>query len=238
MKTANIHNSLLVIFLVYFIFPCALQSQTFYTNFDNDEDTLSENGNWIHNGLDWATIHTKDGIAFGTQSGKNEGIYRYDDSYAHLHGFPPDQEAWGEVYITKSNPNCYQEVEILLRWTSTAQSTTGYECFARCLNDSSSYLQIVRWDGPLGRFTYLFNKSGIKYGLKHGDILKASVIGNVITLYINNVELAQVRDSTYSTGNPGIGFFLESRDSHGIGSNQDYGFTSFTARGIKSVGKN
>jgi hypothetical protein len=237
LKRNIIHYPFLAIFFAFIFSPSSLLCQTFSTKFNYDENPLSENGKWIHNGLDWAMVRKKDGIAFGTQSGTNKGIYKYDDSYAHLSGFPPDQEAWGEVYITKPDPSCYQEVEILLRWTSTAHSTTGYECFARCLNDSSSYLQIVRWEGPLGKFTYLADKSGPEYGLKNGDIIMASIIGNVITVYINGIGKAVVRDDSFKTGNPGIGIFLECKNGHGNGSNQDYGFTRFKARGIRSDSK-
>jgi acetyl esterase/lipase len=206
--------------------------QIYTTTFDGDENPLSEGGKWINNGLDWTTIRKNGGIAYGTQAGVNKGIYVYDDSYAHLSGFPPDQEAWGEVNIAKPDSSCYQELEILLRWTSSAHSTTGYECFARCISGESSYVNIVRWDGPLGKFTYLARKSGPDYGLKNGDTLKASIIGNVITVYINGVEKARAKDDTHKTGNPGIGVFLQCPKGRGIGSNTDFGFTSFTARGI------
>lgn len=62
--------------------------------------------------------------------------------------------------------------------------------------------------GPLGKFTYLADKRGADYGLKDGDTLKASIIGNVITVSINGVEKAQVKNDTHTTGNPGIGAFL------------------------------
>ena len=212
--------------------PAAEASPIYSTAFDGDEDPLSEGGKWINDGLDWTRIRKQGGIAYGTQTGTNQGAHRYDDSYAHLSGFPPDQEAWAQVQIAKPDSSCHQELEILLRWTSSAHSTTGYECFARCLSDDSSYLQIVRWEGPLGKFTYLADKRGADYGLKNGDTLKASVIGNTITVYINGVEKAQVKDDTHKTGNPGIGAFLSCDDGRGIGSNTDFGFRSSTARGL------
>jgi hypothetical protein len=207
-------------------------SQTYTTRFAKDENPLSEGGRWTNNSLDWAKIRTNGGIACGTQTGTNTGASRYDDSYAHLSGFPPDQEAWGKAYIAKPDSSCNQELEILLRWNSSAHRTTGYECFARCLSGAHSYVQIVRWDGPLGKFTYLADKRGADFGLKNGDILKASIIGNVITVYINGVEKARATDDTFKTGNPGIGHFLACDGSHGVGSNADYGFSSFTARGF------
>ncbi len=202
------------------------------TTFAGDENPLSEGGKWSNNGLDWTKIRKAQGLAFGTQTGTNKGIYRYDDSYAHLSGFPPNQEAWGKVHIAKPDSSCHQEVEILLRWTSSAHRTTGYECFARCVNDGSSYVQIVRWEGPLGKFTYLADKRGANYGLKDGDILKASIVGNVITVSINGVVKAQVKDDTHKTGNPGIGTFLSCDNGRGVGTNGDFGFRSFTARGL------
>ena len=207
-------------------------SQTYTTRFEGTENPLSEDGSWTNKGVDWTTIRKQNGIACGTQVGTNTGRYKFDDSYAHLSGFPPDQEAWGQVHIAKPNSSCIQELEILLRWTSAAHRTTGYECFARCLNSESSYLQIVRWEGPLGEFTYLADHRGTNYGLKNGDILKASIIGNVITVSVNGVEKARVTDDTHKTGNPGVGEYLACESGRGVGSNADFGFASFTARGI------
>jgi len=206
--------------------------QTYTTRFEGAENPLSENGKWANHGLDWTVITKLNGVASGTQTGTNDGIYKFNDSYAHLSGFPPDQEAWGEVHIAKTNAPCTQEVEILLRWTSAPHRTTGYECFGRCVSNASSYVQIVRWDGPLGKFTYLADKRGVEFGLKNGDILKASVVGNVITVYVNGVEKARATDDTFKAGDPGVGEFLACEGGRGVGSNADFGFSSFTARGI------
>jgi hypothetical protein len=206
------------------------RSQTYTTEFDGTENPLSEGGRWVHNGRDWTTIRKGGGIACGTQTGTNTGDKRFDDSFAHLSGFPPDQEAWGVAHIARPDPSCHQELEILLRFTSAAHSTTGYECLARCLSGESSYLEVVRWDGPVGKFTYLARMRGADYALKDGDTLKASVVGNVITVYVNGVKKAQVTDDTFKTGNPGIGTYLQCDGGHGVGSNSDFGFSSFTAR--------
>ena len=206
--------------------------------FEGAESPLSEGGVWSNSGVDWTQIRKQDGIACGTQTGTNTGIFKFDDSYAHLSGFPPDQEAWGEAYIKRPDSYCHQELEILLRWNSLGPPHHCYECFARCLNGDSSYVQIVRWDGPLGKFTYLADKRGTNYGLNNGDILKASVVGNVITVYINGVEKARVTDDTFKTGSPGIGEFLACDNGRGIGSNSDFGLAGFTARGIGRTNTN
>jgi hypothetical protein len=207
-------------------------SQTYSTRFEGNEEPLSEAGKWTNNGVDWTQIRTQDGVACGTQTGTNTGKYKFNDSYAHLSGFPPDQEAWGVAHIARPNASCIQEIEILLRFASSPHRTTGYECFARCLTSSSSYVQIVRWDGPLGKFTYLADKRGTNYGLNNGDTIKASVIGNVITVSINGVEKARVTDDTFKTGDPGIGEYLACETGQGIGSNFNFGFSSFAAKGL------
>ncbi len=226
-------NLCILLFLPAFAcFSTTTLAQTYTTRFEGEENPLSEGGRWRNAGLDWTNIRKSGGIAFCTQTGTNTGSQEYDDSYAHFSGFPPDQEAWGQAHITKPDAACYQELEILLRWASSPNRTTGYECFARCLTSEDSYLQIVRWEGPLGNYTYLADMRGTNYGLKHGDILKASVVGQVITVYINGVEKARVTDNTYKTGNPGIGMFLHCRDRRSVGSNTNFGFASFSARGI------
>jgi hypothetical protein len=206
--------------------------QTYTTRFKGTENPLSENGKWRNEGVDWTQIRTSNGIACGTQTGTNKGIYQYDDSYSHLSGFPPDQEAWGEVRIAKPNSSCVQELEILLRWTSSPHRTTGYECFARCVSSEASYLQVVRWEGPLGKFTYLADLRGTNYGLKNGDLLKASIVGSNITVYINGIRKLRVADSTHKQGNPGIGEFLYCEGGQNRGANTNFGFSSFTARAM------
>jgi hypothetical protein len=210
----------------------AALAQIYTTRFEGEERPLSEGGRWRNDGLDWTNIRKSHGLAFCTQTGTNSGSRKFDDSYANLSGFPPDQEAWGEAYIAQPDSSCHQELEILLRWSISPHQTTGYECFARCVTNEVAYVQIVRWEGPLGKFTYLADLRGTNYGLKNGDILKASIVGNVITVFINGVQKAQVTDDTYKTGDPGIGMFLYCDGGRGIGSNTNFGFTSFTARGL------
>jgi chitodextrinase len=193
------------------------------TNFPLNENPISEGGNWINGhtvGLDWADISTSSGLAMGTQS----GFGGYDDSTALLTGvWGPDQTAEATVRTTNQNSGAYEEVEIRLRSSISAHSNTGYEINFRCLATGDTYSQIVRWNGPLGDFTHLNSSAGP--GLNDGDVVKATVIGNVITAYINGRAIVSVTDDTFSGGNPGMGFYVQGA----IGVNQDYGFTSFSA---------
>src|SRR5262249_27620972 len=167
--------------------------------------------------------------AHGTQSGFATGNARFADSTAVVAGvWRPDQMATAMVRTINQQPgsgNIFEEVELRLRTTITAHSITGYECIyaARTVNP---YVQIVRWNGPLGSFTPLDSQTGP--GLHDGDVVKCSINGSTITTYINGVEIFHVTDTTYATGSPGIGFFLQD-DGSDTPLSTDFGFTGFTA---------
>ncbi len=194
-------------------------TRLYTTSFPNTENPISEGGNWTNgltNGLDWADVRTTPGLAFGTD------VVGYGDSTAIVSGsWGPDQMVQATVHSVNPTDNLFEEVELRLRSTVTAHSNTGYEINFRCLKDNNAYSQIVRWNGPLANFTYLSSLGGAQYGVTDGDVVKATMIGNVITTYINGVQIAQVTDNTYKTGSPGMGFYLQGLS--------DYGFTSFTA---------
>jgi hypothetical protein len=201
-------------------------SHTYTTKFPLTENPISENGAWINGktvGLDWTNVRTTPGFAFGTEIG-NSG---YDDSTAVLAGtWGPDQTVEATVHTTVSqNDNIYAEVELRLRSSLSAHRATGYEVNFRCSKSSNAYTQIVRWNGPLGSFSYVNAAGGSRYGVADGDVVKATIVGNVITVYINNTKVLQGTDSTFTSGSPGIGFYLQGA----TGLMSQYGFTSFTA---------
>jgi len=192
------------------------------TNFVGNENPISEGGVWKNHGAHWAKVQKSGGKAYGTQT----GFGGYDDANAHLSGFPPDQVAKATVFFEKQQVAVEHgrgphEVEILLRWDTAADSTRGYECNF----DLSGSPGLGRWNGPFGDFTVLTGAD--RTGIKTGDVIKASIVGNVITMYLNNVQVLRGIDSTWTNGNPGMGFFIR----HAVSSSA-YGFTSFSARAV------
>jgi chitodextrinase len=196
-------------------------SATYATIFPVAENPISEGGRWINGktaGLDWSDVAAMAGFAIGTQTGSDG----FDDSIAVLQGnWGPDQSAIGTVHIAKQHAASeINEVEILLRWALSAHSARGYEIN---FSTTGQYVQIIRWNGPLGNFTYLDSRT-LPNRLTDGDIVKATIVGQVITAYVNDVQVAQASDSTYPGGSPGMGFYLQ-----GTGANSDFGFTSYMA---------
>jgi hypothetical protein len=191
--------------------------RTYSTNFSLTEDPILENGNWINGGttgIDWGNVSTTPG-----QTHPKSGSGGYADATALLTGtWGPNQMAQGVVWI--GNPHGWPEVEIRLRSSISAHSCTGYEINFATVNGGANYIQIVRWNGPYGNFTYLADVRGYPQ-VNTGDVVKATIVGNVITAYMNGAQVAQATDNTYASGSPGMGF-----DG---GDNGDYGFIGFTA---------
>ena len=202
------------------------QGTSYTTNFPLTENPISESGRWINgqaNGLDWKDVRTTPGFAYGADASGNP---TYNDPTAILTGvWGPNQTVQGTVRsVNQQSGNVNEEVELRLRSTITPHSNTGYEVLFRCMRGSGWYTDIVRWNGPLGNFTFLSHIT-TGPGIANGDVVKATIVGSTITAYINGVQVNQVVDSTFSSGNPGMGFYLH----NAANLNADFGFTSFTA---------
>jgi hypothetical protein len=188
------------------------------TNFDLAENPLSEGGKWFNTGQLWTKVRTANGLAFGTNGATNT----YDDSYAYLSGFASNQQGEAVVHVDPNLTGAPHEVELLLRWEDAALSARGYEC----LFHFDGQVQIMRWNGAFGDFTELSGTGSNTLGRNFvsGDVIKANIIGSTITIYVNGVPLYQAVDSTWTTGQPGIGFFKRT-----AGANTDFAITSYIA---------
>ncbi|MFZ0635608.1 MAG: hypothetical protein WAM08_08820, partial [Candidatus Acidiferrales bacterium] len=183
-------------------------------------------GDWINGGvtgLGWSNVQTTPGFAFGTQPDTTADLY--DDSTAIVAGtWGPTQTVEATVHTVNQSDALYEEVELRVHTSISANSITGYEITFRCTADGSQYVDIVRWNGPLADFSVLAGTMGP--GLNDGDVVKATIVGTTITAYINGEEVLQTTDDTYATGSPGIGFYI---DGGTVAQESDYGFTNFTA---------
>jgi hypothetical protein len=225
--------------------PRVASVRSYSTRFRFDEDPILEGGIWINgrkDGIDWTDVIVKNGVAYGGVSrmkisesrveqgnlevSASEGVIHkgdYDDPTAVLAGiWGKNQHGKAKVFSRNQTEKYFQEVEIRLRSTITPHRCTGYEVFWRCLKTENAYAEIVRWNGEIGDWTSLRRLTGSKYGVKDGDVVEATIFGNVLKGFINGVEVISATDDTFDTGSPGIGF------NFGVGNtNVDHGFTFF-----------
>jgi hypothetical protein len=217
--------------------PVAGSVVTYSTSFDTNESPLSEGGKWKHNNPWFTTVVTNNGYAYGT-SPNPANPDKYEDSYAFLGGmgFPANQYA--SAHIRKIAPNGYMEVELLLRWSDTGNSTQGYECY---LHRSGEYVTITRWTGGamsgaagIGYFDEIARVSGT-LSPNDGDLYEASIVGNIITVKLRGVTLITADVSAggrtpIASGDPGIGF--DAGHSGAETANSTFGLQDFSATGL------
>jgi chitodextrinase len=186
----------------------ASSTVSYSTNFDLNENPISEGGRWRRASNAWTDVQTSGGLAFGT----NGVTDTYDDSYALLSGFGADQTLEAVVFTDPDlQPFSTNEVELLLRATDTPTSVRSYEC----LFEISGRIQLARWNGEFGDFTWLEvnDSGGIGRSLFTGDVIKCTIVGDTIGAYINGELMGWAVDSAIATGQPGIGFFIRPGDS-------------------------
>jgi hypothetical protein len=217
--------------------PASVRS--YLTTFRSNERPISEGGVWLNgrrDGVDWSDVVAEDGVAHGgevrmaiAEQRAEQGddvsapVGDYDDPTAVLGGiWGRNQHARARVFSRHQTDRYYQEVEIRLRSAITPHSCTGYEVFWRCLKTDDAYAEIVRWNGRTGDFTSLARGTGSEYGVKDGDVVEASIVGNVIRSFINGREVLTATDDAFASGGPGIGFNFGCGDTY-----VDHGFTSF-----------
>jgi putative lipoic acid-binding regulatory protein len=204
----------------------AATSHTYSTAFPLTENPISESGNWINGGTagqSWNNCRTTAGFAFGTQSGANPS----DDSTCLLTGtWGPNQTAQSTVKVKSSSNANYEEVEVRLRSTMAAKSSTGYEISCSVI-PGDPYYQIVRWNGALGDFTMLAFSSTV--GCANGDVLKATISGSTITAYKNGTAILTANDATYTSGQPGMGFSMSGLTGTIAAADAEFGSSGFSA---------
>lgn len=175
---------------------------TYSTSFPATENPISQSGIWVNGGSvggNWNNVRTTPGLAFGAAT-----VSSTDDCLAHLNlGFLPSQSIEGTVFKAGGySPPDSHEIELLTRWSIALGVSRGYEVNWQF----AGICQIVRWNGSLGDFTVIGSDVDIGAAVT-GDKLKVTVVGSNIKVYKNSVEVRSETDSTWTTGNPGIGFF-------------------------------
>jgi hypothetical protein len=213
--------------------------RSYTTNFEVDEDPISENGMWLNgkkDAIDFSDCVVSNGFVHGGPSrmqnlekrseqgnlGEEDEapVGDYDDPTAVLTGeWGPNQHGKATAHVENPTEEWFQEVQIRLRHTLKPNSISGYEIFFRCLKGELGYAEIVRWNGAVGDWTSLQRQEGPEFGVGHGDVIEATIEGDVITGYINGEAKITATDDTWKTGAPGVGFNFgvgDTYDDHGL----------------------
>ncbi len=224
--------------------PSRAPVRSYRTDFPLKENPISEGSMWLNgrkDGIDWIDVVSGGGYAYGEVSRMTVSERRveqgnlelnddapapvgdYDDPTAVLAGsWGRNQYGRATVYCRNPTDRYFQEVQIRLRHNLRPNFCNGYEVFWRCLKADDAYAEIVRWNGAVGDFTSLARLEGREFGVEHGDIVEATIFGNVIAGYVNGSQVISVVDDVVSEGAPGIGFnFYVST------TNIDHGFSTF-----------
>ena len=215
--------------------PCpAASGSTYSTNFATAENPLSEGGKWVDGkaaGINWNNPVSAFGKVYASVRSGLSGS-RYDDSIAHLSNgfiaFNANQYAQATVFRANGySPTGGHEAELLLHFQITANSARGYEI----LWGVTGYLAIVRWNGPLGNYTPIYDPGPGSIPVpQDGDVLRAEVAGNIIKVYRNgvqvgqNVDVSSIGGQVWSSGQPGLGFWPVDSSTP-----ENYGWKTFEA---------
>lgn len=177
------------------------------------ENPISDSSKWVNGqvtGSDWKNVKVLNGAAVGTAY-QNPGI-AYDDSICHLAtsiDVGSDYRVTAKVYRAGGySPSGNHEIEILGRFSITNGVARGYEILWQHANQ---YAYFVRWNGPEGDFT-IDPGWDIPFGAspQDGDIVRVDFIGSTVSVYLNGAFIKSFTDSTWATGQPGMGFWAES----------------------------
>jgi hypothetical protein len=186
---------------------------SYSTSFDSTENPISEAGKWVNgqtNGIQWSNVQTGAGNAYASRHVDQGGVGRYSDPIAHIstayRTFNANQYAQGVMYRAPGydhNDLPDHEVELLLRFAITANNARGYEMIV----SKDDWILIVRWNGPNGNYSTLASTGGRIGTFVDGDVFRFEAQGSALRCYRNSQLVLSANDSTFTSGQPGIGFW-------------------------------
>lgn len=192
-------------------------ASSYDTQFPADENPISEGGRW-RVGAD--TGFYKSPRSLGGKCFGNGTASGYDDCLGQLQmpNLGNDHRVEATVYkLGGYTPPGSHEVGLYLRMGRAGASeefVTGYECLFP-FNGGGEF-QIIAWLGinhtDLDNFDLTIDVTTMNGGLgtiSDGDVLAAQIVGSTIKCYRNDTQFAEATDSRYTTGKPGLGFFVQ-----------------------------
>lgn len=187
---------------------------SYSTSFPLTENPLNEGGMWRVGSVTsfYKNPRTTPGKCFAADF-VGAG---FDDCLAHLtnHSIPVDQRITATVFrATSYNPSETHEFGLYLHMVIGAEFVRGYEF----LFNTGGGFQVVLWLGTahdLSNFDTSITLDGPGPGtLADGDQIAVQVHGTRFDVFKNGTPVGGFTDSTFTDGNPGLGFFVRSGDT-------------------------
>lgn len=181
------------------------------TQFPATENPLSQSNRWRVGGATgfYGNPRSTTGKCFAASFVDPES---YDDCLGHLqnHAIPANQYAEATVFRESGydTPGNTHEFSLYLRMLIGDEFVRGYEF----LFEAQGSFQVVLWLGTthaIENFDTSISVTGTGPGvLAHGDVVRVEAVGNDFVCLHNGDEVASFTDATWTTGNPGLGFFV------------------------------
>lgn len=206
------------------------------TSFPGSEDPISEGGVWLGAGgfPNNNRLKKVSGIACGIAVGTAPPW----DPQAYVTGFASNgQRVDATVFVDPAMGNCQHELEILLRTSDNGTYIRAYEVNCQFGQALIGALVLYRWNGDGSADALPGGGSIVQNGgvFASGDLFSASVTGDTVSIYWNNILQYQITDSSpqkISTG-AGCGLAVFRRDTANGGCDDTFdtstGFTHFVA---------
>ena len=217
--------------------PALSVGVSYDTALTTTENPLREGTAWDGPPTGWTNVRVTGGNAIGTQVPDGD----FDDSIARKTGtWPANQRIEGVAYRGAGTISEFTEIELHVRMNfPTSSQCSTYEMN---INWDGGYCDFIRWDGPLGTDIgdFVFIRPSGSFGLdgpvQNGDQFALQIVGSSLNGYVKRVgetlwtqiNTLSVTDSTYATGNPGIGFYT----SDGAVGRDLFGWQSLTMFGL------
>ena len=120
----------------------------------------------------------------------------------------PNQHGKATAHVENPTEDWFQEVQIRLRIPCSRAASAATRSSSAASRASSATPRSSAGMEPIGDWTSLQRRQGPEYGVEDGDVIEATIEGNVIKGYINGVEKISTTDDTLRFGAPGRRFQL------------------------------
>jgi hypothetical protein len=195
------------------VFLAPADTLPYVTDFPLTENPISEGGRWLNGELDGVilgNVRTTPGKAFADRlipvAGPNA------DSTAILVSPVVGPDQYVEITIHREvgyTPPDSHEIALILRGSMDSVGPIYTPFYQIQLLFGGTGCVFYTQDGTMGGYAELGGVTGPSFSaLVTGDVIRAKIVDNVMTVYKNGVFGLTCTDDTFANGSPGIGFFV------------------------------